>query len=288
MVEFIENANLEKFCTIKIGGKARKVYLPKNVEDIAYLIKLSQDKDKRLIPIGIGSNVVFRDGILEDIFVSTSKLKDLKVYNENGHFYIEAEAGVSFKTIVNLVKKYNLEGFENLSGIPATVGGATTMNAGAFGTEIFDIIEEVHWIDNKGNLNISPKDEIEYSYRKTQFQRNGFVYKTKIKLKKSNKNIAQIIKEHLLERNRKQPLDLPTCGSTFKNPPNNYAGRLIESVGLKGYKINDVGFSPKHANFSVNYGNGKFKDFQKLIDTAKEKVFKEFGIQLQEEVQIIP
>jgi UDP-N-acetylmuramate dehydrogenase len=288
MVEFIENANLEKFCTIKIGGKARKVYLPKNVEDIAYLIKLSQDKDKRLIPIGIGSNVVFRDGILEDIFVSTSKLKDLKIYNENGHFYIEAEAGVSFKTIVNLVKKYNLEGFENLSGIPATVGGATTMNAGASGTEIFDIIEEVHWIDNEGNLNISPKDEIEYSYRKTQFQGNGFVYKTKIKLKKSNKNITQIIKEHLLERNRKQPLDLPTCGSTFKNPPNNYAGRLIESVGLKGYKINDIGFSPKHANFSVNYGNGKFKDFQKLIDTAKEKVFKEFGIQLQEEVQIIP
>jgi UDP-N-acetylmuramate dehydrogenase len=288
MVEFIENANLEKFCTIKIGGKARKVYLPKNIEDIAYLIKLSQDKDKRLIPIGIGSNVVFRDGILEDIFVSTSKLKDLKIYNENGHFYIEAKAGVSFKTIVNLVKKYNLEGFENLSGIPATVGGATTMNAGAFGTEIFDIIEEVHWIDNEGNLNISPKDEIEYSYRKTQFQRNGFVYKTKIKLKKSDKNIAQIIKEHLLERNRKQPLDLPTCGSTFKNPPNNYAGKLIESVGLKGYKINDVGFSPKHANFSVNYGNGKFKDFQKLIDTAKEKVFKEFGIQLQEEVQIIP
>jgi len=287
MVEYIENVDLRKFCTIRIGGIGKKVYLPKNPEDISYLIKLSKDTNKKLIPIGIGSNVVFKDGVIDNILVSTSKLKDLKLYNKGEEFYIEAEAGVSFKQIVNIVKKYNLEGFEYLSGIPASIGGAVTMNAGAFGSEISDIIEKVYWIDEEGNLIVSPREEIEFSYRKSQFQKKGFVYKAVLKLKKSKKNIASIIKQHLLERNKKQPLDLPTCGSTFKNPKGDFAARLIEKVGLKGFRINDVGFSPKHANFSVNYGQGTYKDFRKLLDLAKEKVLKEFNIELEEEVQTI-
>jgi UDP-N-acetylmuramate dehydrogenase len=287
MIDFLENVDLSKFCTIKIGGIGKKVYFPKDEKDISYLIKLSQDKNKKLIPIGIGSNIVFKDGVIDNILVSTSKLKGLKIYQKGDFFFIEAEAGVSFKRIVNIVKKYNLEGFEYLSGIPASIGGATTMNAGAFGTEIFDIVEEVFWIDREGKLVISKREEIDFSYRKTQFQREGFVYKTILKLKKSDKNISEIIKQHLLERNKKQPLDLPTCGSTFKNPKGNFAGKLIEEVGLKGFRINDVGFSKKHANFSVNYGRGTYKDFRKLLDTAKEKVLKEFGIELEEEVQTI-
>jgi len=234
MVEYTENVDLSKFCTIRIGGIGKRVYFPKKPEEISYLIKLSQDKGKKLIPIGIGSNVVFKDGILDNLLVSTSKLKDLKLYEKGENVYIEAEAGVSFKQIVNLVKKYNLEGFENLSGIPASVGGAITMNAGAFGSEIFDLVDRVYWIDDEGKLIISKKEEIDFSYRKTQFQKKGFVYKAILKLKRSKKDIASLIKQHLMERNRKQPLDLPTCGSTFKNPKGDYAARLIEKVGLKG------------------------------------------------------
>ncbi len=288
MVEFEQNINLEKFCTIKIGGKAKRVYFPKSFEDIVYLLKKSQDENKRFIPVGIGSNIVFRDGVLDEIFVSTSKLKKLIISNDNKNFYINAEAGVSFKHIVNIVKKYNLEGFENLSGIPASIGGAVVMNAGAFGSEIFDILEEVLWIDKGGNLIRSKKEEINYGYRHTQFQNGGFVLGAKLKLKLSEKNIADIIKKHLLERNKKQPLNLPTAGSTFKNPKSYKAGYLLEKVGLKGYRIGNVAFSEKHANFTVNLGNATFKELIKLWEEAEKRVLKEFGIQLSREVQILP
>ncbi|WP_457641776.1 UDP-N-acetylmuramate dehydrogenase [Persephonella sp.] len=287
MVKFEENVDLSKLCTIKIGGVAKKVYFPENKEDIKELIKLSLDTDKKLIPIGVGSNIVFRDGVLDYIFVSTSNLKKLDISKEDGNFIITAETGVSFKTLVNIVKKYNLEGFENLSGIPASIGGAVVMNAGAYGTEIFDLVEEVEWIDNKGVSHISKKENISYGYRCTQFQNEGFVYKVKIKLKKSEKNISEIIKNHLLERNKKQPLDLPTSGSTFKNPEGISAGYLLEKAGLKGFRIGDIGFSEKHANFTVNYGKGTFKQLKNLLEIAERRVGDYFEINLEKEIRIV-
>ena len=282
-----ENINLANFSTLKVGGKAKRLFFPENIEDIKYIINLSQDTEKKLIPIGIGSNLIFKDGELDYIFVSTKFLKNLHITENNDYFYIEAEAGVSFKTLVNLVKRYNLEGFESLSGIPASIGGAVAMNAGAYGSEIFDIIEEVYWINKEGKLIVSKKNEIKYSYRYTQFQEEGFVYKAILKLKKSNKNIPQIIKKHLLDRNKKQPLDLPTTGSTYKNPEGTYAGYLLEKAGFKGKRVGDIGFSQKHANFLVNYGNGKYKDLKKLLELAEEKVKEEFKINLEREVKII-
>ncbi|HIQ24585.1 MAG TPA: UDP-N-acetylmuramate dehydrogenase [Persephonella sp.] len=286
-MKILENIKLSNFSTIKIGGVAKKVYFPENLEDIVYLIKLSQDTNKKLIPIGIGSNLIFKDGFLDYIFVSTKCLKDLNLRQSGEYIYINVQAGVSFKTLVNIVKKYNLEGFENLSGIPASIGGAVAMNAGAYGSEIFDIVEEVYWINNKAELIVSKKEDIKYSYRYSQFQEEGFVYKVILKLKKSNKDISKIIKNHLIERNKKQPLNLPTTGSTYKNPEGNFAGYLLEKIGFKGKKIGDIGFSEKHANFLVNYKDAKFKDLKKLLEIAEKKVKKEFNINLEREVKII-
>ena len=286
-IETIQNADLSKFSTLKIGGKAKHIFFPKNKEEVCILIKESTDKNKEIHPIGIGSNTIFSDGILDKFFISTKNLKKINIIKKNDDLLIEAEAGVSFKEIVNIVKKYNLEGFENLSGIPASIGGAVAMNAGAFGSEIFDILEEVEWIDSEGNIHTSLKDEISFSYRKTQFQKEGFVYKAKLKLKKSDKNIPKIIKEHLLKRNKKQPLNLPTTGSTYKNPEGNYAGYLLEQAGLKGYKINDVGFSEKHANFLVNYGNGQFKDLMRLLEYAEKTIENVYKIKLEREIKIV-
>lgn len=286
-MEILENLKLSSFSTIKIGGIAKKVYFPKNLEDVIYLIKLSQDTNKKLISIGIGSNLIFKDGFLDYIFVSTKYLKDLNLRQSGEYFYINAQAGVSFKTLINIVKKYNLEGFENLSGIPASIGGAVVMNAGAYGSEIFDIVEEVYWINSKTELIISNKENIKYSYRYSQFQEEGFVYKVILKLKKSNKDISKIIKNHLIERNKKQPLNLPTTGSTYKNPEGSFAGYLLEKIGFKGKRIGDIGFSKKHANFLVNYGDAKFKDLKKLLELAEEEVKKEFNINLKREIKII-
>ncbi|WP_297890036.1 UDP-N-acetylmuramate dehydrogenase [Sulfurihydrogenibium sp.] len=284
-IQNIKNFSLKEFCTIKVGGVGKVVYFPRNVEEISNLIK--EFSMENIFPLGIGSNLIFSDGFIDKVFIHSKNLKSYEVIQENEYFYLILEAGVSFKTVSNIVKKYNLEGFENLSGIPATIGGAVAMNAGAYGSEIFDIVEEVWWIDKNGNLIHSKKNEIEYSYRHSQFQKEGFVYKVKIKLKKSDKNISHLIKQHLLDRNKKQPLDLPTAGSTYKNPTGHFAGKLLEESGLKGFRIGDIGFSQKHANFLVNYGNAKYEDLIKLLTLAEKKVYEKFGIKLEREVKIV-
>lgn len=286
-MNYITDVDLKNFSTLRIGGRAKKVFFPKDEKEVLEVLKKAKDEDRKIIPLGKGSNIIFKDGILEDVFVSTKLLKKLEITKKGDEFLIYADAGVSFKQIVELVKKLNLEGFENLSGIPASVGGAITMNAGAFGSEIFDIVEEVRFIDENLQVKTLKKEEISYSYRKTQFQQEGFVLAAKLRLKKSDKDIKALIKEHLLKRNKTQPLDLPTTGSTYKNPPNNYAGKLLELAGFKGKKIGDVGFSSKHANFLVNYGNGTFKDLKNLLENAEDCVYRQFGIKLEREVVIV-
>ncbi len=287
MVEKETNVDLSKFSTIKIGGKAKEIFFPKNHQDVSYLIKKAQDENRKIIPIGVGSNLIFKDGLLDHIFISTKNLKKIEISQKKDTFILTLEAGVSFKQIVEIVKKYNLEGFENLSGIPASFGGAVAMNAGAFGTEIFDILESVVWIDKDGKVICSKKEEIKHSYRYTQFQEEGFILKGSIVLKKSKKDIKQIIKEHLLERNKKQPLNLPTSGSTYKNPEEAPAGYLLEKAGFKGKRIGDIGFSEKHANFLVNYGNANYSQLIKLLQTAENTVKTLFNIQLEREIKIV-
>ncbi len=282
-----EFADLSRLCTIKIGGKARRLYIPKSIEEVRNLLIEASLREKDFFPIGIGSNVVFSDGILEHIFVLTRELKKVKLWKEKELFFIEAEAGVSFKSIREIVKKYNLEGFENLSGIPATVGGAVVMNAGAYGTEIADIVERVYWISPEGRLEILKRDEILFSYRSSPFQSSGFVYKVVLRLKVSRKNIKDEIKRHLEERNKKQPLNYPTSGSTFKNPEEKPAGYLLEKAGMKGYRVGDVAFSQKHANFLINLGKGKFKDLKRLIETAERRVGELYQIKLEKEIKIV-
>lgn len=287
MIDFEEYVDLSKFSTIRIGGKAKKIYFPKNQEEVRYLIKKSQDDNKPIIPIGVGSNLIFKDGVLDYIFVSTKNLKGFSYEEIGDYIRLSLEAGVSFKTIVEFVKKHNLEGFENLSGIPASVGGAVAMNAGAFGSEIFDILEDITWIDKDGNIVISKKDEIKHSYRYTSFQKEGFVFSATIFLKKSNKNISAIIKKHLIERNKKQPLNLPTSGSTYKNPKEAPAGYLLEKAGFKGKKVGNIGFSEKHANFLVNYGGATFSQLINLLQNAENTVKTLFGINLEREIKIV-
>ncbi|GAB6072356.1 UDP-N-acetylmuramate dehydrogenase [Venenivibrio stagnispumantis] len=283
-IENEEWIDLRKFCSIKIGGKGKIIFFPKNKEELSLLIR---EFGEKIIPLGLGSNIIFKDGEIDKIFIHTKNLKKIELFEKNGFFYIKAEAGVSFKNIIEIVKKYNLEGFEYLSGIPATIGGAVAMNAGAFGVEVFDILEDVEWIDNNGNIIYSKKEEIEHSYRYTRFQKDGFVFSATLKLKKSDKDISQIIKNHLIQRNSKQPLDLPTAGSTYKNPENSYAGLLLEKAGYKGKRINDIGFSEKHANFLVNYGNASFKDLMNLLQSAERDIKNLFNINLEREVKII-
>lgn len=287
MIEKAENISLKEFTTIKIGGTAKHVFFPKDEEEIRRLILMAKDEGKQIFPLGLGSNVIFSDRVHDHVFISTKNLKQYAIRQVDDEFYIDMLAGVSFKTIVQIVKKYNLEGFENLSGIPATIGGAVCMNAGAYGSEIMDIVEKVFWFDERGDLIEFFNEDIIRSYRYSQFQEGGFIYRVIIKLKKTKRNIREAIKQHLLDRNKKQPLDLPTSGSTYKNPLPFFAGKLLEEAGFKGKRIGDIGFSSKHANFLVNYGEAKFKDLLKLLNQAEDEVFKNTGIKLEREVKIV-
>ncbi len=282
-----KNVDLKKLCSIKVGGTAKKVFFPKDIQDILTIYNESKERDRKLILIGLGSNVIFRDGILEYMFVSMRKLKGINIWEKGDNVYIKASAGVSFKEIIKIVKDMNLGGFENLAGIPATVGGAVTMNAGAFGKEISDLVESVEWIDGNGEIVESSKDEISFDYRYSQFQRDGIVVSAVFKLYKADYGVGEKIKNIILERNKKQPLDLPTSGSTYKNQENLPAGYLLEKAGLKGYRVGEIGFSEKHANFLVNYGNAKFSDLIKLLQYAESKVKEEYNITLEREVRII-
>jgi UDP-N-acetylmuramate dehydrogenase len=161
------------------------------------------------------------------------------------------------------------------------------MNAGAFGSEIADILLEVTWINREGEIYNLKKEEIPFSYRKSPFQEEGFVYKASIKLKPSSENISQKIKKHLEERNKKQPLNYPTAGSTFKNTPKYPAGYLLDKAGLKGYRIGNVAFSDKHANFLINLGGGKFKELKKLIETAERRIGELYEVKLEKEIKIV-
>lgn len=286
-IEQAENVSLKEFSSIRIGGRAKRIFFPKDEEEVRIILRESLERGVMTFPIGLGSNVIFSDSDLKHFFISTNNLKNYAIRQVNDEYYIDMLAGMSFKTIVSIVKKLNLEGFENLSGIPATIGGAVYMNAGAYGTEIMDLVQKVYWLDEKGDMVVFYHEDIIRSYRYSQFQEGGFIYRVIIKLKKSKKNIKKVIKEHLLERNRKQPLDLPTSGSTYKNPLPYYAGKLLEEAGFKGRRIGNVGFSSKHANFLVNYGDGKFADLMRLLEEAEEAVFKSTGIELEREVRIV-
>ena len=283
-----ENVDLKKLCTIKIGGVARHVFIPTSVDELTYVYLRGLDEGKPVIPLGLGSNVIFKDGILEHYFISLRKLKKpISIEEHDEDVFLRVYAGTSFKEVITIVKKLNLEGFENLAGIPATVGGAIAMNAGAFGSEISDIIHKVFWLNKNGEIVESSREELDFSYRYSQFQKEGIIVSAILKLKKSKKPIPSIIKNTIISRNKKQPVDVPTSGSTYKNTDRYAAGYLLEHSGMKGYRIGDIGFSPKHANFLVNYGNATYTDLIKLLELAETKVNINFNIKLTREVKII-
>ena len=180
-------------------------------------------------------------------------------------------------------------GLEFLSGIPGTVGGAVAMNAGAFGEEIASRVKEVHMVDKRGDLIVRDRSsELEFSYRKLNMEKGNVIVRVRFRLtSEAEGTVAKRISDYLKRKKESQPLEYPSAGSVFKNPPDDYAGRLIEKAGLKGKKIGGAMISEKHANFIVNTGGAKAKDILDLIYLSQETVKKETGIQLEPEIRVV-
>lgn len=284
-MELLRNVDLAPFTSIRIGGKASFFASVRDPEALRDLIFFAREKDLPLFVLGGGSNTVFGD--VEGLVLNLRPMKRLKVVEAKGGLRIEAGAGVPLREIVSLALREKLKGFYRLSGFPATMGGAVTMNAGAFGVEVADFLETVTFMDWEGKIHRVGREELDFGYRRSPFPGSGVVLSCELFLEMGDTEAQAVFEDLRRKRNSTQPLRLPTSGSTFKNPPGAYAGKLLEEVGMKGYRIGGVAFSEVHANFLVNCGGGSFGEVLRIVEEAKRRVREEFGIELEEEVRLV-
>ena len=278
-----ENVSLKDYNTWKVGGKAEYLYEPFNLEDLRLFFELLENTPTILL--GNGSNVLIRDGGIDGCVICLKKTLNNYSY-KNGEYIFEA--GLSCMKMAQITARENYTGLEFLCGIPGSLGGALAMNAGCYGGNIWDHVLTVSLINNNGEIIKKNKNDFIVGYRNTNLEENNFFISAVFKLKKNKlENSLDKIKEFLQDRRSKQPTGLLSCGSVFKNPHNMYAAKLIESIGLKGYKIGGAYISEKHANFIISDKLTKSSDIEKLINFIKKEVFKKKEVVLETEVKFI-
>jgi len=288
---FKKNVLLKNYTTFKIGGPAKYFFEAKNKKDLIEAIKTAKASKLDFFILGGGGNILINDKGFNGLVI---KIQNTKYKIQNTKIYLEA--GVSLAKLVGLTLENRLTGMEWAAGIPGTVGGAIRGNAGAFEQSISDIIEKVEVLEIKNyKIKNLKKRDCQFSYRDSIFKHNKnlIILSAGLEMKKGDKKeIRKKILENLKWRKEHQPLEYPSAGSIFKNPPHqNFgggsAGWLIEQSGLKGKKINEAQISEKHANFIINLGKAKAKDVKKLINLAKKRVKQKFNIILEEEIEYL-
>jgi len=276
---------LKDFNSWKVGGRAEQFLICDEKEILAALIK----KKKIKLPItliGLGSNLLVRDGgIKGTVIVMHGGLK--KINDDDGMIY--SEAGVSCSKLSKFTAKNGLADSAFFSGIPGTIGGALAMNAGCYGSETWDYVQKVLMINLNGDQVERNKSDFNISYRQViNNNKDEFFLAAWFKFPKGDKEKSEKrIKELLAHRKETQPLNWPTAGSTFRNPKDNFAAKLIEDCGLKGYQIGGAQVSEKHANFIINLGNASALDIENIITYIQKVVFEKKNIQLLREIRII-
>jgi len=277
---------MKKHTTYGIGGPAELFILPSDKKDLINIVRLSKKHNQSVTIIGSGSNLLISDNGIKGVVISIKHcLRTIDIDVDK----IYVECGIMLGKIVKESMKHDLKGLENLIGVPGTLGGALMMNAGAWGGEISENLESVELLNNKNEIEILSKSDIDFSYRSSSFDNDTILLSAIFKLKKSEKKIIQDNFD-LAKSGRKntQPLNYRSAGSVFKNPSSEHsAGMLIDQSGLKGYSIGDAKISNKHANFFVNEGNAKADDMISLIKKAKNTVKDKFNIQLDLEVRLL-
>ncbi len=280
------NEPMRRYTTFRIGGKADILIFPEDIGDIRKILSVSKDRQIPLFVLGGGANLLVRDGGIRGIVLSLRKgFRDIKIADRT---LVSVGVGAKLTEVVGFAADNGLSGLEFAVGIPGSVGGALIMNAGASGKEMAKIVESVTLMDPEGNILNMVGDDIGFGYRNSRFPAGSILLRTRLSLREGDKReIREGMKVNLEERQKRQPLSFPCAGSIFKNPVGNFAGRLIESAGLKGYRIGDAQVSERHANFIVNTGNASAEDVIRLIDYIKHVVLEKKGIVLETEIHIV-
>ena len=284
--ELRRNEPMADHTSWRAGGCADRAYIPANLDDLrAFLVSLPPHEP--VCWVGLGSNLLVRDGGLRGTVIFTHGVLAHIRFEGNA---IYAEAGVPSPKVARFAALHEVAGAEFMAGIPGTVGGALAMNAGCYGGDAWDIVESVTTLDRAGQLRQRTRANYDIGYRTVVLREAGdeWFIAARFKLPRGDSmKSRETIKQLLEQRIAAQPLGQPNAGSVFRNPPGDFAGRLIEECGLKGRALGAAMISEKHANFIVNTGNARAADIEMLIETAHRAVKQKFGIDLEREVRII-
>ena len=276
---------LSKHSWFNLGGPAKVIFRPKNINELSIFLKNLNEHD-RIKVLGAGSNTLIRDGGFDGIIIKFGKsFSHISLFSENT---LIAGSSALDKNVSNFAFENSLTGFEFLSCIPGTIGGGIRMNSGCYGEDISKILVSVQVMDYNGKVRVIYASDIKFSYRNCNLDNNLIFISATFRGKRDNKIKIQDKINHLITKKKKdQPSKIKTCGSTFKNPENNKAWKLIKDSGCAGMKVGDAFISEKHCNFFVNNGSAKSEDLEKLITMVKDKVLDKTGIKLELEIQII-
>lgn len=283
--QLAENEPMSRHTSFRIGGTADMFVSVKNAEEIKLLTALAKECGIPYMIMGNGSNMLVGDGGIRGLVIQIGH--DFAECEVNGTT-ITAQAGIMMSKLAATALRHSLSGFEELSGIPGTLGGGLFMNAGAYGGEIKDVVKSVTYMDDDGEIYTINNSECEFGYRTSVFAKGGkYILSAELELEPGD---AEKIKADMADFNKrrsdKQPLSMPSAGSTFKRPEGYFAGKLIEDAGLRGYSIGGAQVSEKHAGFVVNTGGATAKDVTELISFVKRTVWEKFGVELEPEIKL--
>lgn len=281
-----KDISLSTLTTYKTGGIAKLVVYPNNINNLKQLLKLIHKHNIKYFILGKGSNTLFSDKEFNGVIIKLDKLNNFEIKETE----IYVESGMILSKLVQASVKNELTGLEFAIGIPGTIGGAIYMNAGAYGNNMSNIVKSVIVLDEKLQIEEIPLEKLKFDYRYSIFQanKNLICVAANIKLEHGNHDeIASKIKENLLKRKNSQPLEYPSAGSVFRNPEGNYAGKIIEELGLKGKNIGGAEISTKHANFIINKNNASSSDILNLIKLVQKEVKDKYKIDLKLEQQLV-
>ena len=278
---------MSSHCTFRAGGTAKYYVIPDKYKKVRDVLRLCVEENIPYYVIGNGSNLLVQDDGFDGVIIEIdSALAKIEI---NGN-EIVAKAGAKLSKIAVKALNESLTGFEFAHGIPGNLGGAVTMNAGAYGGEMKDVLKWVKVLDNNGEMKTLKAEELELGYRTSIIVKEKMiVLEACIELHEGNRDeIEMHMKELMAKRKEKQPLEYPSAGSTFKRPEGYFAGKLIQDAGLKGYRVGGAMVSEKHSGFVINYDNATATDIINLMKDVRKKVYEEFQVTLEPEVKILP
>ena len=284
-----ENEPMGKHCTFRCGGNADLYVMPGSIEELSSVVKACRENDYPFMVIGNGSNILVSDDGIKGIVIKTN-LKKIKIENkEQNKVEITVDDAMPIGLLGQKLLKEEITGFEEISGIPGTIGGAILMNAGAHGKEMKDIVTEITAIDYEGKIHKFTNKEAEFTYRHSKFSDGKYIIlQAKLELEKGNtEEIKAKMDEYAQFRKEKQPIEYPSAGSTFKRGKDFITAKLIDEAGLKGYSVGGAMVSKKHAGFIINTGNATAQDVLDLAKYITDKVYEKFGKKIEFEIKVL-